>query len=464
MAMPTIVNGAPGSPLEYGVVSNYGIYDDDILRQLKSKVPRAQTFSWMRRLSGDRMIPKRIAKQHKISHFEDGEWFPGSVTIASPNTGTANQVTITLPAADHQDSGARSYPRVGMLAVFQNRAQGYVSAVNKDTPNAHTVTIYRLNTSQDVQAAAVAGQKVVFFSNANTGSSGSVEGHIPKFERVDNWIHTYREDLEVEDHEMQNNMYFDYKGQPLLYLKALDDTADRFSMQEDLSMLINEQAASLVGTDGKGRSKSIRTVKGLIPQIEAGGINFSYYGSPSLTTLENLELLYNKYYGDKENLLGQGIRVEQKWRTFLLQFTEGGDKNIKFDGRAKQDIGINFRSASIGAYVFHFDTWPILSHPGTLGADEFDYGDTIIAIPMGGGDVRTPNKDGGYDREYRKYFRMAYAKNPYPGVVEDVYQWQTGGMAPSNKTDVANREFHMVSWKTLELFCINKFAQIKKAA
>ena len=463
---PTINSGAPSGPLSYEIITSYGIYREDILKTLKSKVPRASTFQWMRRLSGDRMIPKRIADRHVVSHFEDREWLPGACTISSPNTGTANQVTITLSAGDYYDSGVRSYPTVGMTAVFQNQTHGYVTAVNKDTPNAHTVTIYRMNSAQDVQAAAVSGQKVVFYSNANTGASGEREGHIPQFDRVDSYIHTWREDQEVQDHELQNAMWFEYKGSDRVYIKALDEMADRFAMGEELYMLIGPQASGLTGIDGKGRSKEVRTTKGLIPQVNDGGINFEYYGTPSLTTLENLELMYDKFYGDEENLVAAGINADQGWRHWLLEFCEGSDKGITFDGFDKQKVGINLKSAKIGSYVFHFDCWKVLSHPGTLGTTGFPYRDMILTIPMGGGNVNVMDRDGGYSKEFRKYFRMVYApgKGPKNKIVNDIFIWQTGALADIPTSDVLTREYHMASYKSLELFCINKFSKIEKAA
>ena len=464
-----MTNGVAGSgqnaQLSYEIITPYGIYKDDVLEQLGARVPKAQALSWMRKLAGSgaggRMVPKRIAKQHKVSHYEERDHLRFRATIASADNGTANETTITLSTADHFDSGKNSIPKVGDTAVFTTEATGYVTAVDKTTDNAHTVTIQEQNSSEDVQTPAVAGASVVFFSNEQGGGSKKRGSHVPGFDRYDFEIATTREDIEIEDHEVQNGTWFTYKGQDKVYVKALDEMADKFAMKEELKLLIGKTSENLTSPEGK----DIHSGTGLIPQATAGGINFDYFGSPSLTTLENLELLYNKFYGDNENLIVSGINADQGWRKWLLDFTEGGGRDISFAGKSKQEIGINMKSAHIGSYTFHFDTWEILSHAGTLGADGMPYADMILGIPLGGGNAYIPGQDGYMEKEYRDYFRLVYAPAPSTGggrIVDDAYIWEYGAFAPNHSSDEAVRGVSMISYKTLELMCINKFAVARK--
>jgi hypothetical protein len=405
------------------------------------------------------MIPKRLAKQHKVSHFEEGEYFPATVTIAAANNGVGDVTTITLAAGDHFDSGVNSFPVPTMLAVFEDESIGFVASVNTTTPSAHTVTIEPLNPSQDVQIPSVIGKKVVFYSNAQVGGSGKIGSHVPAFERIDNYLHTFRADLETEDHEMQNDTWFDFKGTQRVYVKALDETANKFALQELEGLLITPSASGVTYN-----GKTLRTANGLIPQIKAGGINTEYFGDPTLTTLESAELLLDKYYGDDEMLFAMGLNADQGMRKWLLEFTGGDSKGISFSGNDKQSVGIDFTSARIGSTVFHFDTWKILTHSASLGADNLPYRNMIIGIPLGGGDAYK-SVDGGYDAEWRRYFRQVYHRAPGPAskIVDDVFIWTDGALADTPTNDLLVKGFHMASYKALELFCINKFMLITKS-
>ena len=151
-------------------------------------------------------------------------------------------------------------------------------------------------------------------------------------------------------------------------------------------------------------------------------------------------------------------------RHWLLDFTKESSRNISFTGADKQTVGIDFKSAKIGSRIFHFDTWRILSHKESLGATGFPFRNMIIGIPLGGGNAYMANSDGGYDAQWRRYFRLAYSVAPGPKkqLVDDVYIWPTGGLANTPTSDELVQGFHMVSYKTLELFCINKFMLITK--
>jgi hypothetical protein len=459
MAEPTILKGGQNASVTYEIVTPYGLYADDVLNELQARVPRARELDWMRQLSGgDRMIPKRLAKQHKVSHFEDGEWFSASVTAAVVDNAVANKTTITLSAGDHWDSGKNSYPKVTQLALFSNQAVGYVESINKSGDNAHTVTIKRLNSDQDVQTPSVVGATVVFVTNAQAGGSGKIGSHVPRFERVDNYLHTFREDIELEDHEMQNETWFEFKGEKKVYLKALDEVADKFAMQETLGLLVTPQASGITAAS----NKEVRTANGLIPQIKANGINTEYFSAPTMTTLEDMELLLDKWYGDSENLVAMGINAEQGLRHWLLEFTKGDSRGLTFAGEDKQSVGINFTSAKLGSRVYHFDTWKVLSHYQSLGAAGFPYRDMMIGIPLGGGNVYS---SAGGEKEWRRYFRIAYNPSPTRAknkIVDDVYIWDDGGLASTPTNDVATLGVHMMSYKTLELSCLNKFFLITK--
>jgi hypothetical protein len=459
---PNIPGSGQDARLSYEIITAYGVYKPDIAEELSMRVPRADSLGWLRKLAGagqkSRMVPKRIARNKVVSHYEERDHLNFSATIAVVDNGTPNETTITLSAADHFDSGANSLPKVSDLVVFTNEAIGYVSAIVKTTPSAHEVTILEQNSSQDVQAASVVGNKVVFFSNEQGAASKKRGSHVPGYDKFDFTVTTTREDIVVDDFEMQNATWFKHKGSHKVYVKALDEFADKFNMKEQLKLLIGEASESLTSPEGNPLYSSTQ----LIPQITNAGINFDYYGSPDLTTLENLELLNDRYYGDTENLIACGINADQGWRQWLIEFTEGGGRDLSFAGFNKQDIGINVKSIQLGSYTFHIDCWRILSHAGTLGVDGMPYRDMILQIPLGSGNAYVES-DGEMQRQKRDYFRCVYAPLKAGNrIVDDVYTWDYGALAQNHSDDELALSVSMASYKTLELLCLNKFGIARK--
>lgn len=453
MAIPGSVAGTSS----YSVISTYGIYHEDILKKLNVRVPQVGALSWTRRIKG--RLNKRKATRTKYSHFEAGQWYNAKATIAAKNTGTANTVVVTLSSGDHRDSGTRSYPVVGNLALFPNQTVGLVTAKSTATPSAHTVTIKAVNASQDVQAAATVGGHVVFVGNAQKEGSTAPESRIPQFTRVDNYISITRAAYKFTDLEAQNELWFEPEpGKPYLYVQGIEETSQQFEMDEDFKMLTGVLSDGL-SLDAGGNAVQVNA--GLVPQIAAGGINGYYYGQPDLDMFNEMELRIDSGYGDDEYLYGMGINASQGLRNWLWQ-SATNSRNIPFVGVNKQDIKVNFTSMEWGDKIFHFDTWAGLSHNDSLGAAGFPYRHMIIGIPLGGGTKYDENKN----RMNASYMSVGYAMPEGGGneLVGDVKIWEDGGNArPRGTSDELVRRINMVSYKSLELFCVNKFIKYEKA-
>lgn len=442
----------------YALISGYDIYDRDFYKKLIKKVPRAAALQWMRVVKG--YMSKRKAIRHTYYFHEEGQWMSAAATIAAVSDQTTYAI-ITLSAGDHTDSGTSSFPVVGQTVVFENETVGYVTAVTRSTPSAHTVTVYPVDTSNvNIVAAAVVGSIMVFYSNAQQEESTATEIRVPKTTKVTNYIQTFRESYKVTDHAMQNQTEFEYNGQKFLHPKGIDDMMDRFAMQEDLGLLINPASSGLVNAG----SKTIQLAKGLIPQITDSGNTLEYFGTPDMSTVDDAILILNRSYGVHDYAVGQGLNLNLGWKNWLIDFAAGGDNNISFspfDGGKQQAINLNFKSISIEPYSFHMQTWDVLSHADTLGAGNMPYKDMAIFIPMG----MAKNPEG--DTEYEPYLQLVYsdpggAPNQNKG---DHAVWSTGALAPGGATnDTANWQIHAISYKSLEVRCRNKFLILRKAA
>ena len=460
----TAVAGIPGAGFQasenYALISGYDIYDRDFYKKLIKKVPRAAALQWMRVVKG--YMSKRKAIRHTYYFHEEGQWMAAAATIASVVDNTTN-IDITLTAADHENSGAQSFPVVGNTVVFENEACGYVYSVNRTTPNAHSVRVYPVDTTvNNVLASAVVGTSIVFYSNAQQEESSATEIRVPKTAKVTNYIQTFREGYKVTDHAKQNQTEFTYNGQPFLHPNGIDDMMDRFALQEELGLLINPASSGLVNAG----SKSIQLAKGLIPQITDSGNTLEYFGTPDMTTVDDAILILNRSYGVHDYAVGQGLNLNLGWKNWLIDFAKGGDNNVSFnpfDGGKEQAINLNFKSIMIEPYSFHMQTWDLLSHADTLGAGNMPYKDMAIFIPMGM--AKNPEAEQGND--YEPYLQLVYAD---PGGAPnqnkgDHAVWSDGALAPGGATnDQAYWRINAISYKGLEVRCRNKFLILRRAA
>ncbi len=448
----------------YALISGYDIYDRDFYKKLIKKVPRAAALQWMRSVKG--YMSKRQAIRSTYYYHEEGQWMSAAATIAVAVDNTTN-MTLTLSAADHTNTGTSSFPVVGQTVLFENEVVGYVQAVSRVSANAHTVTVYPVDTTNyNLVAAAQVGSTMVFYSNAQQEESTATETRVPKTNKVTNYVQTFREGYKMTDTALQNQTEFSYNGQKFLHPKGIDDTMDRFGMQEDLGLLINPASNGLVNAG----AKTIQLAKGLIPQITDNGNTLEYFGTPDMTTVDDAILILNRSYGETEYLLGQGLNLNLGWKNWLIDFAKGGDNNISFsafDGGSQQAISLNFKSINIEPYTFHMQTWAVMAHADTLGAGNMPYKDMAIFIPMG----KTKNPDvgpgGSQGEDYEPYLSLVYsdpggAANQNKG---DHCVFSTGALAPGGATtDGMFWHIHMVSYKSLEVRCRNKFLILRKAA
>lgn len=451
--MALAVGGAPG-PQSYSVITGYGIYDRDILQELKITTYGQQALSWMRPAG---RISKRKVFEQSYSHYESGRWFNAATTIAvAANTGTAD-VNVTLSTADHHDSGARSFPVKGQTVVFTDQTVGYVTAVNRSVANAHVVTITPMNSSQDVRTAAVVGTSAVFFGNAHSERSVATESRISKVTKITNYLTETREGFEATDQEMQSQVEFSYNGKRYLAYLSMDETNSRFEQQEEFNQLIGKSAENVNDPD---TSLAVRTSEALIPKIQANGITGEYFGAPTLDTFDEIELRVDNAEADSEYYVGMGLRAEQKLRRFLVDFTQNGDNGISFAGMDAQTLNINFKQATFGSRKFNFHTWTCLTHGTSLGAAGMPYGDMMIGIPMGQTKIPSVEGQNGGSAYYlsQTYAPPKGALTGDPMSPDDVFVWETGALASNGPTDdVMTKKLHMVSNKGLEAYCLHKF-------
>lgn len=443
--------------LAANLVSGYDFYDRDYYKKIIRKVPRMASLQWMRVVKG--YMAKRKAIRHQYYFVEEGQWMSASATISSV-TDNGTNATITLSSGDHTNGGKSSFPVVGQTVLFENETVGYVYSVNRSVDSAHTVTVYPVDsTNYNIIAAAVVGSSMVFYSNAQQEESSATETRVPNVTKVLNYIQTFRDAYKVTDHALQNHTEINFNGQPFLHVKGIEELTDRFQFQEESGLLLNPASNTLVNAGGK----NIQLAKGLIPQINDNGNTLEYFGTPDMTTLDDVIMILNRSYGETDYVVGEGLRLNLGWKNWLIDFNTNADKGISFsafDGGGKQAIALNFNSISIGSYNFHRQEWKIFSHSDTLGAGNMPYQDMAVFIPMG--TTRNPETS-----DDEPYLQLVYADpGGAPGRNRGDYaMWSDGALAPSGPTnDVSYWRINMESYKGLEVRCRNKFLLLRRAA
>lgn len=444
---------------DLSIATGYGILDRDFRRKLGMKVPKYKALSIFRQMKG-KMEAQRKVKNHQYYFYEEGDWFNAAATIAvAANTGSVD-VNVTLSAADHFDTGSKSYPTVGQLVVFSNETVGYVYSINRGTPSGHIVLIKPYNASQDVRTAAAVGSTLVFYGDINPEKSTEVESRVPYVSKVTNRIHVSREKYEVTDFAAQHEVEFEYDGKSWLYPKGIDETSDRFAMQEELNLILTPASD---GTLADSASNTLNGATGVLPQITASGQTFEWDGDFVKGDFDDLALLIEDNYGDSEYVLGEGRNLAISLENWLIDFTKNGDTGVTynwFDGGKKQAISFDFVSAYICGISWHFSVWPLFSHAGSLGAGDMPYRYQGCAIPTG----TTKDPESGNQAPYMQlhYSPPQGAANLIQG---DIKVWETGADAKSGATnDEETREIHMISYKSIAMRNREKFVRIVLAA
>jgi hypothetical protein len=444
------------------LVSSYGIYDREFRKALGLKVPRAGMLSWMRPMG--LMQEKKNVIRDEFYYYEEGNHLNMTATIAN-SSASGNDVIVTLSEADHSRSGAVSFPIVGNTVVFSDETTGLVIAKDTTTPNAHTVTIRRTDTSLNVVSAAVIGTPVLFYGTAFQEASDAPEGRVPQIDKVTNKMVTSRAVYSHTDFAGQNHTEFNYNGQTLLHYKGIDDTADRFEFEEELGLLLGRNSADLQNA----ASQSVQTAKGYINQVTDSGNVLEYTDSPALADIEEAVLTLNKSFSDRDYIVSSGINYSLKNNKIVLELSDGGDRQINynsFTGGAEQAVSLNFKSISYTGYTFHFHLSESMSHSSSLGAEGLPYADMALFIPNGKTKNPVAGQAAGIDsNDLAPYIQVAYVK---PGVAPsadrgDYAMWETGALGSKGPTNnIMNKVVNFYSRKGIEVRALNKHLIFRK--
>lgn len=419
--------------------------------RLVGRYPLQRDLDWLAKMG--KLIK---VEQTEFFHHEEGKIVQLPNIASTANSGSAD-VIVTLGSASYYLSGTKSYPRVGNLVQFKGGATGLIIAKDSSTPNAHTITIRPVNSSQNVRSGAVIGDYFIVYSTAFTeGTSGPSESVIPDVTRFSNICQIFYDTFTTTSSEETNKTWFEVPAADggwgrFYYLKGEADTVDRFLIAEEEGLFLTPQSDSnLLDADGN----VVRTTRALIPHLQSYA-NGQTYTTVTTELYDTLIKIINKNYGVKEYMLAMGLNFSLANKDYANSFGKNGGILYNTFGGAdngqKKAIEMGFDSIAVAGYTFHLKPWNILSHADTTGASGFPYPDYFIAIPMGkGADPRSG--------EMIDYFGVRYKEfNNGPAGKGSYRRWETGGNA-STPTDASlRRSLHMASEKGLQVFGAKRY-------
>jgi hypothetical protein len=459
--MAVNILGAGEATQSFALFNPLDLYQDEIYAKLIGRVPHANSLSWLKAMKG--RSSRRKTSNSTYSYYQEQQWFNASATI-STITPNGAKFDIVLTTGSHQSIGGTnntSFVVTNQFVLFADgRTTGFVESTNKTSDGLHAITVKKVNSSQDIGAVALAGGKMIFFSNGQPEDSAQTPGRVEQYDKVTNYVQAIREGFKVTDKEMQNKSWFTTSsGKKYLWYHGITTTAERFEIQRELGALLVPQGSSL--TDASGNA--VATMNGMIPQVRQHGNTVEYFTRPDGASFDECIFLLSDSYADKKFFVGHGLNYMMYLKDWLVAFAKNGTGNISFSPFASgesQAISLNFKSYSVGAYEFYFNEWDILSHKDSLGADGMPFRHMGIFIPAGMGRNPDPERPAGTS-EYEPYIQLV---SPEWGVdlpnidKGDYLMWETGGFAANGPTsDRAHKYVHFLAYDSFELRCRNKF-------
>lgn len=214
--------------------------------------------------------------------------------------GVATTVTLTTGTGDHLATGTLSAPVVGDqgIAYTASGARRFlVTAVNKGTANAHTVTLKPTLATVDLGTESTTGTKFVFFASGFGDGTGmpAPKSRLPVTQS--NYIQTFKVAKSSDGRQAATETYWkDPKTGTNLYINSIfTDGEKEIRDQMNFAFLFSEKSSSL--TDPTDSTKTVYFTGGLDWYAEQQGYTEAYTtGAMALADIENViqNLKYEK--------------------------------------------------------------------------------------------------------------------------------------------------------------------------
>jgi hypothetical protein len=399
------------------------------------------------------MMKMVAVSNSSYEHWEEkriSSYISAAATQSNPGAGVA--VTITLSTKDHRFSGTKSMPQVGELVfVMKSKVSCQITAVDKNTPNAHTFTIAPQKLADNIGAVAI-GDSFIITGNAYAPGTGQPGGLTPDVSKVTNKLQIMKATYEEDGSSWGNETQVDFGGGKYIHVLGEDNTVRLFKYRQEMNVILTPQTDNTALTD-------IRTSEGLIPFIkDRGGVVEPYtagtwnYDKHKIFTKK----LDKRMIPVKEFMWRCGIEFREEVNTFAQDLTKnGGVVYGAFQGNNELGMQLGFNSINDLGYNHHFSTYRLFNDGEMLGCPGSEFPGNAIVMPYGyTKDPQTKKSvpyarmrvknSGGYNREYKF--------------------WPTG-VGPNVATNQEDKmQFNYLTEKGAEWFCADHWGYIERGS
>lgn len=392
---------------------------------------------------GSLKIKSTEAENKQFYHYEEFGRDMGFVTANAnfTSSGAGTATTVTLTSGSNSASGTRSLPDVG--GIFFNARTGVesrVTAVNKATPSAHTMTLLPVVAATD--AAGLAGDELQFRGYKYVGEASDYTTTIVKnIAKYTNYCTQHRKDSKMSDLSLGERIDFPYNGQNYYYYKNMDDFNNAFLQEAELLLLDSNL------TDNLGYTES--GTMGLKQWILANGINKTYASFNVQSTFADIE----------RSLDAEGGPMSYDWlqdtnQNIDVQLALGNEFTNGAIVYKDDDLRRGFKTFTPMFRQFSWTRYTPLSDKRFYGTANATVNDNYgIGIPTGKRDLTGDMSKNDMPQLIKRYQEIKGQK---------VHTWETGALSPNGKTTKMEDVLSQIEYPGLTLQGSNQFFILKK--
>jgi len=314
-----------------------------------------------------------------------------SGAASGTGAGVVTTLTLTTGTGDHLQTGTLSAPLVrqqGIAYTASGARRFIVTAVDKTTANAHTVSLDPTDSTVDLGTEATAGTKFVFFATGNGDGTITPDPSARLPVTQSNFIQTFKSKKQSDGRQAATETYWtDPKSGRNLHVNSLvADGEYEIRQQMDSAFLLGEKSSAV--SDPTDTTKTIYLTGGLDWYANQQGYLEPYTaGSMSITDMEHVivNLKYEK--SPSKQLIMPGVVANLEIDRFMKAYNDntGIDWSKMGIGNAANrmiDLGIDgFRH---GGYTFMKKSLDALNEQGvTSGASASKFPSTAYVLPWG---------------------------------------------------------------------------------
>lgn len=415
----------------------------------------AQNYTWVLEAIG---LKEKVDGQ-TFFHFEDYGKLHASIKVKTQVTAPAAgaSVTVTLDTTDYFNSGTQSPIRVGeVVRIDSSGFEGKITAIDTSTPNAHTATILPLKSSAAFVSAGsanlLAGEILLFRGITEAGENSSQYNSLTNLtQKYTNTTTEIREDWQITDRAMIEQVYFEIDGRPFYKYKGIDDATQRFMNNREFKLMTGDVANNLATAGG-----SLGT-QGLIPAVQANG-QITQYTAGQLTIAKIHEITrgLDFYGGAQEYHWLSDTYQYQELNDQLFQTYNGGGIVWEYAGGSEQvAVGYGFKSLAIDNYTIHFKKYTTFNSEtvyGRASANGSEFRNYGLLIPM-------KQWSDPVNKNNIPTLRVVYNA---PEGASEVTVAETGLFARVPTNNNANLTVTMLAYCGLRVFAANQFMIISQ--